>query len=285
MRFVIAISVLMLISSPLLAFHRHDYSTVKTLAFSYCGIVLLMLPKPFYKSGGVTIYHGDCRSILPALPSGSVDLIWTDPPYGNNNQNGDLADRLNRVRGAKSRPIANDGRKEMMRLVDFMLDEAARVLKKMGAVCVCSSGGGGAGGPLFAWLANRMDVDGLNFFHSVIWDKKNPGLGWRYRRRHEMVMVSHREDGRLAWADPDVAVANIIACSAPHIRSHPNQKPEELVEQFITLHTRPGDLVLDPFMGSGTTLVVAKRLFRKAIGIELDRNYCRIAVSRLGVPL
>jgi site-specific DNA-methyltransferase (adenine-specific) len=280
-RIAIAACLLVLAASPALALRRHDYNTIKDLFLSYGGLALLVSPKAYYKNRGITIYQGDCREILPVLSAESVDMIWTDPPYGNNNQKGDLADHLNKLRGARSRPIENDGRKEMMRLVDFMLDEAFRLLKRVSCVCVCSSGGGGPNGPMFAWLANRMDVDGLKFFHSVIWDKKNPGLGWRYRRRHEMVMVSHREDGKLAWADPDVAISNIISCSPPYRRSHPNEKPEQLIEQFIQVHTRPGDTVLDPLMGSGTTLAVAHRLGRKAIGIELDKRYCRIAVARL----
>lgn len=280
-RIALALSVFLLAAAPALSVHRHDYKNIKDLFLSYIGLAMLVSPKAFYKKRGITIYQGDSREILPALPTESIDLVWTDPPYGNSNQNGDLADHLNKLRGARSRPIANDGRKEMMRLVDFMLDETARVLRRVGCVCVCSSGGGGANGPLFAWLANRMDVDGLSFFHSVIWDKKNPGLGWRYRRRHEMVMVSHRQNGKLAWADPSVAVSNIISCSPPYLRSHPNEKPEQLIEQFIRVHTRPGDTVLDPFMGSGTTLAVAQRLGRRAIGIELDKKYCRIAVRRL----
>ncbi|HEV3041894.1 MAG TPA: site-specific DNA-methyltransferase [Candidatus Angelobacter sp.] len=272
---------LVLAAAPLLAWRRHDPQTLRNLLVSYSGLGLLVRPKSYYKSRGVTIYCGDCKDILPTLPRESVDMVWTDPPYGNNNQQGDLADQLNRARGAKSRPIANDSRKHAMRIVDLMLDESAGLLKRVGCCCVCSSGGGGANGPMFAWLANRLDADGLTFCHCVIWDKKNPGLGWRYRRRYEMVMVAHRMHGRLSWADPSIAVPNIICCSAPHRRCHPNEKPESLVEQFIQVHTRPGDLILDPFMGSGTTLLVARRLGRRAIGIELEEQYCRTAVERI----
>jgi site-specific DNA-methyltransferase (adenine-specific) len=262
------------------AWLRHDLRTVRELLFTYFGLAALVLPRPYYRDSRVTIYHADCRDILPALRAQSVDMIWTDPPYGNKNQNGDLVDHMRQFYGLRSQPIANDGRKEMMRLVDLVLDEAARVLKRLSCCCVCCSGGGGPNGPLFAWLANRIDADGLKFFHSVIWDKKN-GLGWRYRRRHEMVMVGHRDPGKISWADPDVAAFNVVACSPPHRRSHPNEKPEELVAHFIKLHTRPRDLVLDPFMGSGTSLVVAKKLKRRAIGIELEKKYCKIAALRL----
>jgi site-specific DNA-methyltransferase (adenine-specific) len=126
-----------------------------------------------------------------------------------------------------------------------------------------------------------MDNAGLQFFHSVIWDKVNPGLGWRYRRQHEMVMVSHRSGGRLAWADDKRATSNIYRQSPPRKREHPNQKPVEMPAHFIGLHTTPGQAILDPFMGAGTTLVAAKDLGRRAVGIELDERYCEIAARRL----
>lgn len=126
-----------------------------------------------------------------------------------------------------------------------------------------------------------MDSEGLQFFHSVIWDKVNPGLGWRYRRQHEMVMVSHRVGGKLKWAVDDKAVPNIYKQSPPRDRLHPNEKPLEMVKHFISLHTVERDTILDPFMGSGTTLRAAKDMNRKAIGIEIEEKYCEIAVERL----
>ena len=128
-----------------------------------------------------------------------------------------------------------------------------------------------------------MDRDGLAFFHSVIWDKtaRGPGMGWRFRRDHEMVMVAHRTGGRLAWSDPDRAVSNIVRTQPPIDRLHPNEKPQGMVDHFVTLTTGEGDLVLDPFMGSGTTLRAAKDLGRKAIGIEIEERYCEIAAQRM----
>ena len=128
-----------------------------------------------------------------------------------------------------------------------------------------------------------MDSDGLEFFHSVIWDKKNPGMGWRYRRQHEMIMVSHRKGGRLAWANSDIKQPNIITLSKPLDDSHPNIKPTELVERFIHLHTMPGQTILDPFMGSGTTGVACANLGRKFIGIEIEEKYFDIACKRIEI--
>lgn len=126
-----------------------------------------------------------------------------------------------------------------------------------------------------------MDRNGLTFFHSVIWDKANPGLGWRYRRQHEMVMIAHRTGGKLRWASDTLAVPNIIRMMPDRERLHPNEKPLALTRLFLELHSVESDLILDPFMGSGTTLVAAKQLGRRAIGIEIEERYCEIAVQRL----
>jgi len=230
--------------------------------------------------GDATLYLGDCLEVMPALPDAAIDMIWTDPPYGHSNHDGDWNSRLNEVRGIEGKPIANDDADGMRRVVDGMLVEASRVLKPDCCCCCCCCGGGGPR-PTFAWVADRMDRDGLTFFHSVIWDKKNPGLGWRYRRQHEMVMVSHRAGGKLSWADQNVTARNVFSLMPPREREHPNEKPLGLVDHFIRLHTVYGDIVCDPFMGSGTTGVACAKLGRKFIGIELHEPYFDIACRRI----
>lgn len=237
--------------------------------------------KPYFEDSraGIVLYHGDAREVLPTLPSESIDLLFTDPPYGHKNHDDDLNSRLNEHRSLKNKPIANDSAWEMRHILDFVLHEAARILKADCCCCCCCGGGGPS--PTFAWVAERMDRDGLQFFHSVIWDKLNPGLGWRYRRRHEMVMVAHRAGGKLRWSDDKLAVPNIVQLMPPRERIHPNEKPEELVGKFLRWHSLEGDTVLDPFMGSGTTISVAKSLQRRAIGIEIEEAFCEAAAKRL----
>lgn len=130
-----------------------------------------------------------------------------------------------------------------------------------------------------------MDSDGLAFFHSVIWDKVNPGLGWRYRRQHEMVMVSHRVGGKLLWNSDRKAVSNIYSLMPPRQRSHPNEKPLEMVSHFIENHSLPGQVILDPFMGGGTTGVSAVQSGRKFIGVELDADHFETALRRVSDAL
>jgi site-specific DNA-methyltransferase (adenine-specific) len=230
--------------------------------------------------GGQRLILGDCLSAMALMPSGSVDMIWTDPPYGHDNHDGDLNSRLNDHREIASQPIANDDAAGMRRVVDGMLLEAVRVLSPDCCCCCCCCGGGGPK-PTFAWVADRMDRSGLAFFHSVIWDKKNPGLGWRYRRQHEMVMVAHRVGGKLLWANDDVAARNIFSMMPPRERDHPNEKPVAMVAHFLQLHSLPGQTILDPFMGSGTTLVACQQMGRGGIGIELDSVHFDTACRRV----
>ena len=249
---------------------------------------------PYYEDASVTVYHGDCREVLPTLASESVDIVWTDPPYGHNNNDGDLIHRWEAALGQRppcgenpplGRPIANDGPEEMRAVIDAALTEAARILRRDCCCCCCCCCGGGGPRPTFAWLAERMDRQGLAFFHSVIWDKDGLGMGWRYRRNHEMVMVAHRRGGRLKWEwdGKGEETANVVRIGKiiPTADDHPTPKPPELVRHFLRLHGKSGDIVLDPFMGHGVVLIEAKRLGMRAIGIEINEEYCEIAATQL----
>jgi site-specific DNA-methyltransferase (adenine-specific) len=240
-----------------------------------------MTPRKEVLADGVECWLGDCRTVMRELPKSSVDMIWTDPPYGHANHDGDFNARLNEHRGIESKPIAFDDADGMREVVDGMLLEAVRVLSDDCCCCCCCCCGGGGPNPTFAWVADRMDKRGLSFFHSVIWDKRNPGLGWRYRRRHEMVMIAHKEGGKLLWANDGVASPNIVDFFPPRERVHPNEKPLGLVSHFIELHSSPGQTILDPFMGSGTTGVSAVQSGRKFIGIELHVGHFETAIRRI----
>jgi DNA modification methylase len=249
-----------------------DFSTITAKLTCPCEVI-----------GPCLLVNADCLAVLPLLEDGSVTLLWTDPPYGHANGEGDFLSRRQDImrdgRDGGQEPIANDNMEEMRGVVDRMLSMAVPVLRRDCCCCCCCCGGGPR--PTFAWVAERMDRDGLSFFHSVIWDKLNPGVGWRYRRQHEMVMVAHRQGGKLAWANADAKQANIVRMSKPRDDNHPNEKPIELAAMFIRLHTATADLVLDPFMGSGTTLAACVRTGRRGIGIELDANYYRTACDRI----
>ena len=103
--------------------------------------------------GDCRMILGDCLQVMPGFSDGSVDMIWTDPPFGHSNHDGDFNARLNRHRGIESKPIANDDQDSMRRVVGGMLDEAARVLSPDCCCCCCCGGGGPK--PTFGWLALR----------------------------------------------------------------------------------------------------------------------------------
>jgi site-specific DNA-methyltransferase (adenine-specific) len=126
-----------------------------------------------------------------------------------------------------------------------------------------------------------MDRGGLQFFHSLIWDKRNPGLGQRYRRQHEMIMIAHRAGGRIRWNKDDRLVRNLLSQMPSREREHPNEKPVALIAEIVGAHSNAGDHILDPFMGSGTTGVAALRLGRKFVGIEIEERWFDVACRRI----
>ena len=243
---------------------------------------------PYYTREGVTLYHGDCLKILGGLESGSIDFIFTDPPYGHNNNNGDLIHRreaaLGRLPSGEApppgRPIANDGA-EANELFRAVLPEFRRLLGP--GCCCCCCGGGGGPDPQFARWSLWMD-EALQFKQMVVWDKGPMGMGWHYRRSYETVLVAQKPGARCRWYDDTKKVENIIR----HIRKiipkrtdHPTPKPVALPLHFIALHTRPGDLVLDAFLGGGSTAEAAVRLGRRFIGIDLSEEFCEMTARRL----
>lgn len=250
----------------------------------------------------IEVYHGDCFERLAQLPDKSVDLILTDPPYGHNNKDGDLLANLTKAMpkmvakwrklGRKTdfefsrEKIHNDGA-EADELVQRLFAEAARVLKPVGCCCCFCAGGGGSSDPSFVRWTNWMG-EMLRFVHMVIWDRGRGGLGWRYRRCYEVVLIAHRKGGKLSWYDKSGSVWNVIRPGdygirpmSPPTREHPTQKPVALFEHFIRLHTKPGDLVVDPFCGSGASGVAAKKLGRSWIGCDTDIRWVEMSERRL----
>ncbi len=244
-----------------------------------------------WQSGDVTLYLGDCLDILPTLESGSVDAVVTDPPYGHNNNNGDLIHRWEAALGkgphGEARAIANDG-VEANELFRVVLPEYVRLLRP-GCCCCCCCGGGGGPDPQFArWSLWIDETPGLNFKQMVVWDKGPMGMGWHYRRSYETVLVAQRTGAACAWYDETNKVENIIRPGSwgvkkiiPSANEHPTVKPVPLMAFFIRLHSQPSDLVLDPFMGSGTTGVACVQTGRNFIGIEIDPTYFAIAEKRI----
>lgn len=201
--------------------------------------------RPYYEHAGITIYHGDCRDVLPGLEP--VDLVLTDPPYGIGRD------------GQRASSGKHGGRKAY----DFMGWDAERP--------------SAASFALVLGAAKEHVIWGGNYFADLlpasprwlVWDK-----GQRI----------NQSDGELAWTSLAGAALRIRTINRVAIAQdgalHPTQKPVKLLTWCVGLANDP-NIVLDPFMGSGTTLVAAKNLGRKAIGIEIEESYCEIAAQRL----
>jgi len=241
--------------------------------------------KPLYKSAKAKLYCGDARSILPLLLPSSIDCIITDPPYGHSNNDGkDLIGRIGLFRGkeyeagstSEGRPIANDKDTEASDLVYLAFQEFSRLL--MPGACCCCCGGGGGPDPQFARWSLWLD-EFIGFKQMVVWDKGPMGMGWHYRRSYETILVAEKPGAACRWYAEASNVENILRplgrCRKiiPQHDDHPCQKPIALAEHFLRLHTKQGDLVLDPFMGHGWVGEACMRLNRNFIGVELDKGF------------
>lgn len=190
--------------------------------------------KPYYDDGQITIYHADCREVLPHLES--VDLVLTDPPYG-------IGLAANPFRQKFERSSWDD------MPVDSDLLQA----------CV------NAGTHAIVWGGNYFGLPAHQKF--LIWDKGQP----------ESFSSAMCEQ---AWTNIPGPAKMFRRHVVSYEKFHPTQKPVELMRWCIGI-AGEAQTILDPFMGSGTTLRAAKDLGRRAIGIELEERYCEIAVRRL----
>jgi len=233
------------------------------------------------------ILHGDCREALSNFPSDSIDMVFMDPPYGHNNNNGDLISRREAALGKgdyvperDNIPILNDG-VEANDLFRTLLPELYRVLKPGSCCCCCCCGGGGPD-PQFARWSLWMDEVFL-FKQMVVWDKGPMGIGWHYRRSYETILVGQKRGAACKWFGVSNRIENIIRHIPkiiPQKTQHPTEKPTKLAAHFIALHSQPGEIVLDPFCGSGSTLEAAQNMGRNFIGIELDPKFVTMSQQR-----
>lgn len=241
---------------------------------------------PYFDDGQATIYHGDCREVLPALDftsdEGEVDAVITDPPYGDTSLDWD-------------QPV-----KGWLDLIDTRQ-----------VWCF---------GSMRFWLEHGADFREIwTYAQEIVWEKHNGSnfCNDRFRRVHELVVHWYRGDwaslyrvtpvtldatarsvrrkqrpphtGRIAagsYTSEDGGprlMRSVLQVRSEHGRAvHPTQKPLDIVTPLLTCSVPRGGLVLDPFMGSGSTLVAAKQRQRRAIGIEIDERYCEAAAQRLG---
>lgn len=204
--------------------------------------------RPYYEdtASGITIYHGDCREVLSAI---SGDVLITDPPYGID---------------YRTPPSAKRPKSNWSLLGDTEKFDPAHLLH---------------------W--KRAVIFGANHFG----DRLPASPGWIVWDKRDGMSSNDQSDAELAWTNILGSVrtvrcrwnggGSLLAENGPARAIHPTQKPVKLLRAIVALVTLPGEIVVDPYMGTGTTLRAAKDLGRRAIGIELDEAYCAIAAKRL----
>jgi modification methylase len=245
------------------------------------------------------ILMDDCVEAMRALPAKSVDMIFADPPY-----NLQLGGDLFRPEGGRVDAVDNDWDKfDTFQAYDAFtqawLAEARRILKDNGTIWVI-----GSYHNIFRVGAAIQD-QGYWILNDIVWRKANPMpnfKGTRFTNAHEtLIWAAKSESARYTFNYRAMKTLNdelqmrsdwlIPICGGQErlkrdgVKAHPTQKPEALLYRILLACTQPGDVVLDPFFGTGTTGAVAKRLGRRFIGIEREPGYVDVARERIAAAL
>jgi 16S rRNA G966 N2-methylase RsmD len=212
--------------------------------------------KPYYADESVTLYHGDCRDILPTLDQ--VDLVLSDPPYGINYVS-------NNNVGQGTRPITNDGARLSVALM-------RRVIPMLQTKHILWFTRWDVWPDVWYELGGWFPLRGM-----LIWDKGNNGMGNLDHWGPSYEMIASAGYGKTRGSR-DQSVLRYPQVP-PGSRFHPTEKPVAM--QAYLIDKLDAQVTLDPFAGSGTTLVAAALAGRCGIGIEIDERYCEIAARRM----
>jgi len=209
------------------------------------------------------IHQGDCLDLMKDIPDGSIDCIITDPPYS-------------------TPTITAFGRKKVLNLADLSIQERffREVKKEMERILKPD-------GRVFIFCDDKYYPILFSVFYDwqnknlVVWDKGKIGMGNPFRKQHELIFYANRESFNYNRTEGITHYPTILKYSSDKNKVHGAQKPIRLIEDLIKGFTNEGDIVLDCFLGSGTTALGCKNLNRNFIGIELSPEYCKIAEERL----
>ena len=242
------------------------------------------MPTPYYSDEYVTLYHGDCREILPAL--GRVDAVITDPPYSSGGMY-----RADRAAPTQSKyQVSHETTRTYAAFAGDNRDQRSfeKWVDSWASQCLALVGEGGGLGVFIDWrnvacVVDAVQVAGWVYRGLTPWHKGTdlrPNKGW-FRRNIEFIVWASA--GPLITgpaAEGECWDGMFVARVNDGDKQHQTGKPVPLLTQMLSV--RPEwTTYLDPFAGSGTTLVAARNLGKKAIGVELDEGYCEIAAKRL----
>ncbi|MEN3001380.1 MAG: DNA methyltransferase [Armatimonadota bacterium] len=241
------------------------------------------------------VLHGDCIEIMRTLPAESIDVIFADPPYNLQLRQELYRPNLTRVDTVDEEWDHFESFEAYDRFTVAWLSEARRLLKETGTLWVI-----GTYHNIFRVGKILQDL-GFWILNEIAWIKTNPTpnfRGVRFTNAHETLIWAQKEQGKpytfnyhdMKALNDDLQMRSdwyIPVCSGRERlriegeKAHPTQKPEALLYRVILASTKPGDVILDPFFGTGTTGAVAKRLGRRWIGIEKDARYVQLARERI----
>jgi len=240
---------------------------------------------------------GDCLDALGKLPDESIDLVFADPPYNLQLERDLLRPNNTVVDGVDDAWDKFSSFADYDRFSRAWLAECRRLLKPNGALWVI-----GSYHNIFR-LGSAMQDLGFWIQNDIVWRKTNPMpnfRGKRFTNAHETLIWAGREQrSRVTFNYEAMKALNDdlqmrsdwlfpICCGPERLKdgqgrkAHPTQKPEALLHRLLLASTNPGDVVLDPFFGTGTTGAVAKRLGRRFLGFEREQRYAQLAEQRLG---
>lgn len=233
------------------------------------------------------LYNGDCLEILKKISTETIDLIFADPPYFLSNDGVSIHSgkivSVNKGEWDKKKNYS-----DTKSFTKTWIDEAYRILKNGGSFWVS-----GTSHNIFDIHEIMINV-GFKIQNIIIWHKLDPPpliYKTRFKYSYEFIIWGSKGKAKTFNYNEMFSVNNqemhdvwdiaAVQMSEKKFGYHPTQKPEALLERIIIATSKQGDLVLDPFMGSGTTCYVAKKLKRRIIGIEKDRKFYEIAMARI----
>jgi site-specific DNA-methyltransferase (adenine-specific) len=238
----------------------------------------------------IQLIHGDCLKLLPAVPECSVDVVWTDPPYFLSN-GGQTCKNGKRAKVSKGEWDESKGLQQDHEFHTNWLSQCQRVLKPDGTLWVTATHH-----TLFS-IGFAMQELGFKLLNMITWEKPNPppNLSCRYftHSTETVLWAAKNSNSKHVFNYADMRAENcgkqmktVWRFPAPSKAEkshghHLTQKPIALIDRCLRASSSPGDVVLDPFMGSGTTGVAAVSLGRKFIGIESDLEHYRLAQTRM----
>lgn len=246
--------------------------------------------KPYYKLESTSLFNGNSLNLLTKIEDNSIDMIFADPPYFLSN-GGTSCQSGKRVSVNKGKWDNLNSYHEIEIFNRSWLEECQRILKDNGSIWVS-----GTHHNIYS-VGNNMKTLGYKILNVITWEKPNPppNLSCRYfTHSTEQIIWSAKNEkskhlfnyDKMKAINGQKQMKDVWRFSSPSVDEkkygkHPTQKPEKLLERIILASSEVGDLILDPFQGTGTTGVVAKKLNRKYIGIDTDAKYLNISIKRI----